>query len=660
MPSLIYRPRRPSLIITTAAIFLSTTAPFLGNTNRTITSITPSITPSRVTGTAPFFAQFSASAVTAGGTSRPFEDLDIKWNFADPTGTEFFNQPLSGSPLLNKYSPHPVNMNDAQTGPEAAYCWRTPGTYLVVMTVRGRSSGGFSPLTANTITQTATVLVTVNAPSVGNGYVTAYVDSVNGNSAWDGTSPTHTSGTVGPKQTMADINGLIAASGTNLRLRLAQGSSWTGTNGIDSNLWAGGTVSTSGLRIDNYVGASGAGANPIVTMNGTSGASQGNAFLLDNSGSHFHDDTVITGIDFANTTGATTGTIIAIGAFNSAQTINDLYFDNVNVTETLAATHSINVIVQWTGGAFLTSMNRGGVWGGSIVGTLTGAANGGSGFFGGARNWYFHYGFSISGASSDATRDHHIYPNVQTHYVCKYVNFGSSGAATRGYCINGNYDGNTDDPTPAIAQWWVISDNFINGTNSGLDVANGFPANDPSVVQINSVVVQRNACTNMQLSFGVLFFVACAITITVRDNIAWGLNGAAFYAPDTSGGSGANTNAKLAKPQLHRNKGYVVTGSGSQAFIETSSDATISAAWEVTDQIVYSTESAAILFNPVVASFVSATAFIDRNEWAAPNDTDAKFLGVPVVTFAAWQANFDTNGNTTTPTWNNPAVGDFS
>src|SRR5580704_799835 len=94
---------------------------FQGNPNVTVTAIDVSggIVCSRTSGQIPCFLQVSASAITATGTAVPYEDLSYSWDFGDSSGSELFTNPVTGKV---------VNVNDAQAGPEAAYCYRSAGT----------------------------------------------------------------------------------------------------------------------------------------------------------------------------------------------------------------------------------------------------------------------------------------------------------------------------------------------------------------------------------------------------------------------------------------------------------------------------------------------------------------------------------------------------
>jgi hypothetical protein len=87
--------------------------------------ITPSISASRLSGVAPLAVFFDASATTATGVSKPFHDLEFRWKFNDAPG-EFWT---AGSRTATGST-----RNEA-TGPVAAHVFKTPGTYLIEVTI---------------------------------------------------------------------------------------------------------------------------------------------------------------------------------------------------------------------------------------------------------------------------------------------------------------------------------------------------------------------------------------------------------------------------------------------------------------------------------------------------------------------------------------------
>ena len=91
-------------------------------------AITLSNVPSRFTGVAPLPVFFDASGTTATATTRPFHDLEYRWNFGEsaaalaalPGGANWTNGSTKGSRNL-------------ATGPEAAHVYETPGVYIVAL-----------------------------------------------------------------------------------------------------------------------------------------------------------------------------------------------------------------------------------------------------------------------------------------------------------------------------------------------------------------------------------------------------------------------------------------------------------------------------------------------------------------------------------------------
>jgi hypothetical protein len=87
-------------------------------------AITPSLVPSRVSGVAPLYVFFDATATTAQATSRPFHELEYRWDFGDTASGSWTSNP--DLPNLSR---------NAETGPVAAHVFEAPGTYTVNLTV---------------------------------------------------------------------------------------------------------------------------------------------------------------------------------------------------------------------------------------------------------------------------------------------------------------------------------------------------------------------------------------------------------------------------------------------------------------------------------------------------------------------------------------------
>jgi hypothetical protein len=86
--------------------------------------ITSSLVASRVSGVAPLAVFFDATATTAAATSRPFHELEYRWDFGDAGSGSWASTP--GMPNLSR---------NRATGPVASHVFETPGTYTVSLTV---------------------------------------------------------------------------------------------------------------------------------------------------------------------------------------------------------------------------------------------------------------------------------------------------------------------------------------------------------------------------------------------------------------------------------------------------------------------------------------------------------------------------------------------
>jgi hypothetical protein len=86
--------------------------------------IPAALVPSRVSGVAPLYVFFDATATTAAATNRPFHELEYRWDFGDTASGSWTSTP--GMPNLSR--------NQA-TGPVAAHVFESPGTYTVSLRV---------------------------------------------------------------------------------------------------------------------------------------------------------------------------------------------------------------------------------------------------------------------------------------------------------------------------------------------------------------------------------------------------------------------------------------------------------------------------------------------------------------------------------------------
>ena len=191
------------------------------------------------TGVAPLAVFFDATATTDGGiTSRPFHDLEYKWDFGDQAGGKTWS---TGSQAGTATCSSPYNgcRNNA-SGAVAAHVYEAPGTYLATLNV---SDG--------TTTETKTITITVTDPDalttacVANGVMPAAGD-VDGCPA--SASKFYNSGSVNSALTTAIADGAK-------RILFRRGDNFTSDMTY--------TIDTSGPGI---IGAYGTGSSPNITV----------------------------------------------------------------------------------------------------------------------------------------------------------------------------------------------------------------------------------------------------------------------------------------------------------------------------------------------------------------------------------------------------------
>ncbi len=198
----------------------------------------PSVNASRLSGVAPLSVFFDAMGTTASATTRPFHDLEYRWDFGDPLGS-----PVSGT-KWNRGSRAGVSLRNEATGAVAAHVYETPGTYTVALNVTDGT---------NTVSNSCTQIL-VQDPNVIFALTnTICVGATSTPTAGSGGCPAGANTAQQPN--FATITSTYATTGE--RVLLKRGDTFT-------------TATTAMLTATGpgIVGAYGSGAKPLINMTG--------------------------------------------------------------------------------------------------------------------------------------------------------------------------------------------------------------------------------------------------------------------------------------------------------------------------------------------------------------------------------------------------------
>lgn len=267
-----------------------------GNTS----AITLSNVPSRFNGVAPLSVFFDASTTTATSTTRPYHDLEYRWDFGDAAGS-----PVSGTTWATTGARAGVSSRNAATGPGAGHVFESPGTYTVNLTVTDGT---------NTVTNNCARIVVQDPEAVFAGTNTICVS----------TSGTFTDCPVGATNVTSSnfTSAINTYTASNRRVLFRRGETFTGASS--------GILDVNGPGI---IGAYGTGTKPIVNGPGTAPV-----ITLGTYGSGLYTDWRIMDLNL-NGQNNQAGENVGIGAVGQFNQVTILRVDVVGTSTGYAASH---------------------------------------------------------------------------------------------------------------------------------------------------------------------------------------------------------------------------------------------------------------------------------------------------------------------------------
>ena len=417
-----------------------------------VSGITPVITISRTSGEVPCVVQATAAASSAtwtdpttgvaGPLPNPYDQIHYTWDFGDGAATEVLMHPVSGMT---------VDADRHQTGPQATFIYRRPGTYTARLTASIKDQFGV-------VTQATTgVIITVSD----FGGQTRYFDPVNGSDLNDGLS------SATPMQSWAAYSGWVTG-GDHRRALLKRGTTLVQTGGFSNDC--------SHTRVEPY----GAGAPPTIQASaGFTGA------MVAATSAQFFEDQLYSGVRFLGM-GYAERVVLVVGQASPAAW--DLVF--MHCTFQNSQPNGLNLVTMT--GDHLSRLtfwdcefDHGDAGGHALYSFMNGVTQ--------PAEYLSVVGGSITGGGNSAGYDHHIYSSGWRNYdLFRWVDFGPS--VSKNFCINMNCAANGQD-----TDFMLIDGCDVTGCTNGIDASNG--QNNPALGQFNHFIIQNTAvhhCGAMQ------------------------------------------------------------------------------------------------------------------------------------------------------------------
>ena len=384
-------------------------------------------------GEVPFHVYVSSSDTTAIGIDHPYDQLEYSWHFGDPVSEGRFVHPVT----LNT-----VEANSDQTGPEASFVYRSPGTYTITLTAKYQDGG---EVRVNQTTETVRV-----AEWSGE---TRYFDPVAGDDMSDGLSA------ISPKRSWGELSNWL--KGDNNRKALIKRGT---TMPVDSTLY----LTQSYIRIAAY----GEGAAPVLKANTDIGA------FIRLASDAVIEDHVYSGLHLDGNNG-TADSLIYARIFEPNATMRAVAFLDMTFVNDdphgAEDTTSNMITIQNPPAGYIDDVL---VWNSSFIRNHSVK----NGIYVEMQGHFAVFGSSFSGGDGNNIKDHPIYPATVSHALYRWIDFQAT--------YSNNFSINSASKGGNTLLYTLVDGCNITGGQNGLDFTRH---NDDTTGWFSDVIIQNSA-----------------------------------------------------------------------------------------------------------------------------------------------------------------------